>query len=122
VLRGPLKIFDTTPALIGGLFAQKHGKFVEYSHIVYEAFFKRELAADEVEAIVGVLTGLGLNEAEFRTFLEGEGKAQYERIQEESTADEIFGVPIMRLSGENFWGYDRIGLLETRLKEKRLER
>src|SRR5208282_6804039 len=29
VLRGPLKIYDTRPALIGGLFARKHGKFME---------------------------------------------------------------------------------------------
>lgn len=26
IIKGPLKIFDTTPALIGGLYAEKHGK------------------------------------------------------------------------------------------------
>lgn len=122
MLRGPLKIFDTTPALIGSLFAEKHGKLVEYGRLVYEGFFKRELAADEVDAVIGVLKQIGLNEAAFRTYLEGEGAAEYERIQQDSAADEIFGVPIMRFEGENFWGYDRIGLLETRLKEKGLER
>ncbi|MCJ2072424.1 DsbA family protein [Methylobacterium sp. J-030] len=122
MLRGPLKIFDTTPALIGSLFAERHGKLVEYGRMVYEAFFKRELAADEADAIAGVLMRLGLDEAAFRDFLAGEGAAEYERIQEESTADEIFGVPIMVLDGEKFWGYDRIGLLEMRLKDKGLER
>ena len=30
MLRGPLKIFDTTPSLIGSLFAEKHKKLEEY--------------------------------------------------------------------------------------------
>ena len=122
MLRGPLKIYDTTPALIGSLFAVKHGKFLEFGRIVYEEFFRRELEIDEVEVVVGVLKRLGLDEAEFRAYLAGEGVAEYERIQEESMTDQIFGVPIMVLDGEQFWGYDRIGLLEVRLKEKGLER
>ena len=51
IIRGPLKIYDTVPALIGGLFAEKHGKIVEYSRSVFDLFFKRELAIDEVEAM-----------------------------------------------------------------------
>src|ERR1051325_11709145 len=31
VIRGPLKIYDTRVALIGGLFAEKHGKLKEFS-------------------------------------------------------------------------------------------
>ena len=53
IIRGPLKIYDTAPALIGGLFADKHGKIVDYSRRVYELFFRRELAVDEVEAGLG---------------------------------------------------------------------
>ncbi|HXX03632.1 MAG TPA: DsbA family protein, partial [Xanthobacteraceae bacterium] len=30
MIRGPLKIFDTTPALIGGLYAEAHGKLRQY--------------------------------------------------------------------------------------------
>ena len=104
MLRGPLKIYDTTPALIGSLFALRHGKLIGYSRIVYTAFFRRELAVDEVDAVVGVLTGLGLEEAAFRDYLHGEGASEYERIQEESVQDQIFGVPIMVLDGEPFWG------------------
>jgi 2-hydroxychromene-2-carboxylate isomerase len=28
-IRGPLKVYDTTPAAIGGLFAKKHGRFLD---------------------------------------------------------------------------------------------
>jgi 2-hydroxychromene-2-carboxylate isomerase len=69
-IRGPLKIYDTTPAAIGGLFAHKHG---------------RRLA--------------------------------YERCQEEAATDHVFGVPFFIFSGEPFWGYDRMPLLEHRLTE-----
>lgn len=30
-IRGPLKIYDTMPALIGGLFADKHGRLMDYA-------------------------------------------------------------------------------------------
>ena len=62
-LRGPLKIFDTRPALIGGLYAEKHGKLREYGNKVFELFFKRELAADEADAIAPLIAGVGLSES-----------------------------------------------------------
>ena len=36
MIRGPLKIYNTEPALIGGLFVEKQGRIVEYSRKVYE--------------------------------------------------------------------------------------
>src|SRR5262249_862412 len=51
VLKGPLKIYDSTAALIGGLFADLHGKLLDYSRDVYAAFFRRELEIDQPEAI-----------------------------------------------------------------------
>ncbi|MDE2005100.1 MAG: DsbA family protein [Rhodospirillales bacterium] len=122
VLRGPLKIYDTEPALIGGLFARDHGKLIEYSRIVYTRFFRRELEIDQAEAVADVLAELGLDTAAFAAYLEGAGKAEYEAIQAESAEDQIFGVPIMAFEKELFWGYDRIPLLEMRLREKGLER
>jgi 2-hydroxychromene-2-carboxylate isomerase len=73
VLRGPLKIYDTRPALIGSLFARKHGCFMEYSRFVYGAFFKRELEIDQTDGVARVIADLGMNEAEFREYLSGEG-------------------------------------------------
>ena len=37
VIRGPLKVYDTTPALIGGLFAEQQGRLLDYSRKVYES-------------------------------------------------------------------------------------
>src|ERR1700685_3803577 len=36
IIRGPLKIYDTAPALIGGLFAEKHGKIIDYTRRVFQ--------------------------------------------------------------------------------------
>jgi 2-hydroxychromene-2-carboxylate isomerase len=117
MIRGPLKIFDTTPALIGGLYAEKHGKLRDYGNRIFEGFFKRELAADEADAIAPVIASLGLSEQGYRDYLAGDGAADYEHAQEDAVADQVFGVPMFYFNGEPFWGYDRMGLLEQRLTE-----
>ena len=92
VIRGPLKVYDTTPALIGGLFAAEHGRLGEYSRAAYERFFKRELEADQTEPVAALLETLGLSADEFRRYLEGEGRRAYEqglRVQREA-ADDLF--------------------------------
>jgi 2-hydroxychromene-2-carboxylate isomerase len=122
MIRGPLKIFDTTPALIGGLCAEKHGRLREYGNKVFDLFFKRELAADEADAIAGVIASIGLTDAGYREYLAGEGAAAYERAQEEAVIDQVFGVPLFYFENEPFWGYDRMGLLEHRLTEAGLKR
>jgi 2-hydroxychromene-2-carboxylate isomerase len=122
IIKGPLKIYDSTPALIGGLFAERQGRLVDYSRTVFERFFKRELEVDQPGAMAAVIAGLGLSEAAYRDYLAGEGMAEYERAQEEATEDHIFGVPIFVFKGEPFWGHDRIGLLERRLAAAGLAR
>lgn len=120
MIRGPLKIFDTTPALIGGLFAEREGKLKDYSRKVFEEFFKRELAADEADAVADVIASLGMSADDYRTYLAGEGIEEYERAQEEAVEDQIFGVPLFVFEDEQFWGHDRIWMLEHRLKERGL--
>lgn len=122
MLRGPLKIFDTRPALIGGLYAEKHGKLREYGNKVFELFFKRELAADDADAIAPLIADVGLSESGYRDFLPADGAAEYERALDDAVADQVFGVPMFFFASEPFWGYDRMGLLEKRLTEAGLKR
>ena len=117
VIRGPLKVYDTTPALIGGLFAAEHGRLGEYSRAAYERFFKRELEADQTEPVAALLETLGLSAQEFRRYLAEEGARAYERAQQEAATDHVFGVPIFLFEGEPFWGHDRLPALEQRLAE-----
>ncbi|MGB3549942.1 MAG: DsbA family protein [Candidatus Binatus sp.] len=117
VIRGPLKVYDTTPALIGGIFAEKHGRLLDYSRRVYEMFFRRELEADEPDAVADVVASLGMSADDYRKYLSGEGAAAYQRAQDEAAADHVFGVPIFFFDGEPFWGHDRLPILEERLTE-----
>src|SRR5712692_5526804 len=82
VIRGPLKVYDTTPSLIGGLFAQRHGRLIEYSRKVYDGFFRREFEADLPEAVAALVASLGMSAEEFRDYLSAPGSAAYLQAQE----------------------------------------
>jgi len=117
IIRGPLKVYDTAPALIGGLFAEKQGRIVEYSRRVYELFFKRELAVDEADAVAKFMDEFGISGKDYLAYFEGDGQRDYENAQKEASTDQIFGVPICMFRGEQFWGNDRIPMLERRLDQ-----
>jgi 2-hydroxychromene-2-carboxylate isomerase len=122
MLKGPPKVYDSTPALVGGLFAEQHGRLLDYSRLVFQQFFRRELEVDQPEAVAGVIASLGMSDADYRAYLAGEGMLAYEAAQAEAAEDHIFGVPMFIFKGEPFWGHDRIGLLEQRLNEAGLAR
>jgi 2-hydroxychromene-2-carboxylate isomerase len=117
VIRGPLKVYDTTPALIGGLFAEQQGRLLDYSRHVYELFFKRELEADDADAVANVIADLGMSADDYRKYLSGEGALAYQRAQDEAANDHVFGVPLFIFEKEPFWGHDRIPVLGDRLTE-----
>src|SRR6266516_2215121 len=48
-IRGPLKIYDTTPAAIGGLFAETQGRLLDFGRTAFKKFFLREFEADQPE-------------------------------------------------------------------------
>jgi 2-hydroxychromene-2-carboxylate isomerase len=108
IIRGPQKIFDSRLALMSGLFADLRGRFREYSARVFERFFKRELDLEDPEALAAVLAQVGLDANEFRRFVEQEAEAALRVAGEEADHDGVFGVPTLLVSGEMFWGNDRI--------------
>lgn len=121
-IKGPRKIYDSTPALIGGLFAQRAGFFRPYTEEVYARFFRRELEIDLSEEIAALIAELGHSADAYRAYLGGDGAATLDACIEEAHADHIFGVPIFVFRGERFWGHDRITMLEQRLTETGLGR
>ena len=121
-LRGPLKIFDTTPTLIGSLFAEKHGKLIAYCETAFEKFFAREFAADDSDEVAQLIETLGLKKDDYFNYLNGKGTDDLEVSLNEAAEDHIFGVPIFVFRGEQFWGADRLWLLEETLKEAGLAR
>ena len=122
MIRGPLRIYDTAPALIGGLFADKEGKLLEYCRYVFDKFFNRELAVDEPDVVAGVIEYLGMSSEAYKSYLNGQGAKDYEAVLDEAMDDQIFGVPLFVMDGEQFWGHDRIWLIDKYLQDSGLAR
>jgi 2-hydroxychromene-2-carboxylate isomerase len=114
-VRGPKKIFDSSLAAYGILFAMQHGVFRAYNDMTFERFWKRELDIEDPAAIERVLGEAGANTATFKAFCQNQGPARLAEIGEEAAEIDVFGVPTFVLDGEVFWGTDRIELLKERL-------
>jgi 2-hydroxychromene-2-carboxylate isomerase len=115
LIRGPLKVYDTRPALIGGLYAETQGRLTDYSRKAFELFFRREFEADQTDAVAALMTSLGMSSDAYRDYFHGAGAIRYDRAQAEAAHDNVFGVPLFLYEREPFWGHDRIAILEERL-------
>jgi 2-hydroxychromene-2-carboxylate isomerase len=108
-IRGPRKIFDSSRANMGMLYAQRHGVFRAYHDRVFERFWKRELDIESPAALAAVLNECGADTTDFLGFLEGEGRRELERIQHEAEAAGVFGVPSYLLDdGDLYWGREHL--------------
>jgi 2-hydroxychromene-2-carboxylate isomerase len=121
-IRGPKKVYDTAPALIGGLFAMRAGVFREYTREAYARFFDHRLELDVADEIAALLAECGASPDGYRQLLAGEGPRLLDACIEEAHADHVFGVPLFFFRGEPFWGNDRIESLEERLRDAGLAR
>jgi 2-hydroxychromene-2-carboxylate isomerase len=117
MIRGPRKVYVTTPALIGALFAQREGFFREFTLEAFARFFEHRLELDQAEEIASLVVECGGEAEAYGAFAAGEGAALLESSIEEAHEDHVFGVPIFIWRGEVFWGHDRMPLLEERLRE-----
>jgi len=110
VIRGPRKIWDSTLALRGMMYAKREGPTVlrRYHDTVFERFWKRELDIEDPGVISMVLAGTGANTTGLPTYLAGQGREELENICRAAEAMGVFGVPTFVLSGELFWGREHL--------------
>jgi 2-hydroxychromene-2-carboxylate isomerase len=110
VIRGPRKIWDSTLALLGMMYAKREGPTVlrRYHDTVFERFWKRELDIENPDEIAMVLTETGANTRGFPTYLAGQGREELENVCRAAEAMGIFGVPTFVLDGELFWGREHL--------------
>ena len=110
VIRGPPKIWDSTLAACGMLYAKRQGDAVlrRYHDLTFERFWKRELDIEDAAVVSGVLAEAGADTADFSAYLEGEGRAELERICRAAEEIGVFGVPSFVLDGELFWGREHL--------------
>jgi len=108
-IRGPQKIWDSTLAAAGMLFAQRAGpaEFRRFHDVVFEQFWKRDLDIESVSAIASVLQDAGAEVSAFPEWVET-GCAEVARIVREAEALGVFGVPSFIVDGELFWGREHL--------------
>jgi 2-hydroxychromene-2-carboxylate isomerase len=121
-IRGPRKVYDSSAALIGGLYAQRRGFFRAFSEHAFARFFEHRLEIDRPEQVAALIEELGDSGRDYESYRTGEGPGDLEAAIAEAHEDHIFGVPIFVFRGESFWGHDRIPLLEERLRDAGLAR
>lgn len=109
-IRGPQKIWDSTLAAAGMLFAKRQGETIlrHYSDIVFERFWKRELDIENPEVVAGVLAEAGADASGIADYLAGEDPAEVDRVSRAAEEAGIFGTPSFVLDGELFWGNEHL--------------
>jgi 2-hydroxychromene-2-carboxylate isomerase len=116
-IRGTQKIWDSSLALIGMLYAKRHGDAVlrHYHDVTFERFWKRELDIENPAVVTAVLTEAGADTGGFAAYLAGDGRAELDRNCAEAEAKGVFGVPSFVLDGELFWGREHLPDIRDRL-------
>ena len=115
VVRGPRRIFDSTVAHVGMLYAHRKRVFKEYHDAIFERFWKRELDIEDPKAVAAVLSEVGANVSGFQAFLAGEGPAELEHIMEDAHERGVFGVPSFIIDGHLYWGAENLNLVREHL-------
>jgi 2-hydroxychromene-2-carboxylate isomerase len=120
VIRGPQKIWDSTLALCGMLYAKRQGDAVcrRYHDTIFKRFWKRELDIEDVGVICGILAKTGADPAGFPDYSADPGRAELDGICRAAEAIGIFGVPTFVLAGEIFWGREHLPEIREMLVAK----
>jgi 2-hydroxychromene-2-carboxylate isomerase len=108
-LRGPRKIFDSSLANAGMLYAKRHGTFRAYHDRVFERFWTRELDIENPAALATVLAECGADNGGFVSFIENEGRRELEDIMRDAEDAGVFGVPSFLFDdGDLYWGREHL--------------
>ena len=119
-IRGPRKIFDSSIAAVGMLYALDSGDeaFRRYNDLVFERFWRRELDIEQADAIAAVLSEAGVQGEGFAAFLAGQGSPRLAATMDAAHEMGVFGVPTYVLDGEIFWGREHLDFIRTRLTRR----
>lgn len=107
---GPRKIWNSSVAAIGMLWAKRHetAVFRNYHDRVFEKFWRRELNIEDPEVIATMLTSAGATSSGLGSYLCGRGRAEHDEICRQAEVAGVFGVPTFVIDRELFWGREHL--------------
>ena len=120
VIRGTQKIWDSSLANIGMLFAAEQGTLRAYHDRVFDQFWKRELDIENVAVLTTVLQESGADGSAFASYAASKGRQKLQEIQLAAEAAGVFGVPSFLLDdGSLYWGREHLPRIKELLLTKR---
>ena len=107
---GPRKIWDSSLAAIGMLWAKRQhaAVFRAYHDRVFERFWRRELDIEDAEVVRVLLAEAGADATGFDNYLAGDGRREHDTIRAAAETAGVFGVPTLIVDGELFWGREHL--------------
>ncbi len=116
-IRGTQKIWNSSLAGIGLLFAKRKGDaWRGYNDRLFERFWKRELDMENIAVLAALLSECGTDGRSFPDYAAGEGRQELQKVQQEAEAAGVFGVPSFLLDdGDLYWGREHLGRLRELL-------
>jgi 2-hydroxychromene-2-carboxylate isomerase len=108
-IRGTRKIWDSSLAAAGMLFAQRAGDavFRRYHDTVFERFWQRSLDIESAGALAAVLSESGADAAGFAAEADVL-RREIAAISRAAEAEGVFGVPTFVFAGETYWGREHL--------------
>ena len=117
-LKGTQKIWDTSLAHIGLLWAKRqgHDALKRYIGIAYERFWKRELDLEDPAVVQATLAEAGADVAGFPAYHQGEGRALHDKMQDEILDKGYYGVPTYVIDGAVYFGREHLPRVRWHLR------
>ncbi len=105
--------FDSRRANIGALYANERGQAREYVTAVWHASFGSGGSLGSDDLLREVAVQMGWSPDSFLEFIESDRARQlYEDGNEQAQTRGVFGVPIMMVGDQMWWGNDRLDFLD----------
>ena len=110
ILRGTVKIWDSSLAGIGILWAKAKGRapLKRYFFDAYEKFWHRELDIEDPVVVGAMLEAAGAPTSGFQDYAAGEGRTLHDFLQESLHPAGLFGVPSYVVDGQIFFGREHL--------------
>jgi 2-hydroxychromene-2-carboxylate isomerase len=117
IIRGPRKIWDSSLANIGLLWAKHHGQVQlrAYHDRVFDRFWRRELDIEDVGVVTSVVRESGAESVGFADYLAADGRKELEEVRFRAESVGVFGVPTFVIDGELFWGREHLPDIRQKL-------
>ena len=108
-IRGTQKIWDSSLANIGLLYAKRQDVLRAYHDEVFERFWRRDLDIEDVAVLSALLDRCGADGSAFGDYATGEGQRSLKQVQLDAEASGVFGVPSFVLEdGDLYWGREHL--------------